>query len=271
MKKVFIIFILAFTAILSGCNRPDNISEESSSTDEEMTHKPTEKETEKETQIKIVLGDVGEYARKERVFTVEDSEETDESVKWKNSFASAQLDVVGGWDDEVNCNIKYESSTGSISEIKLYIQLNQKLDTKFYEEDINDDGSDELIIIYTVATGTGSTEQDIYVYDFKNGKEIKPVGDDGGSFTAKQEQVMLQYYKKWYDMGITEFPNIKEGAEGSLPKELFIPSLVDYNGRTALKVEFMRDGPGDKKGVSTAIILYENGEFVVKEFWFEQI
>lgn len=267
MKKLFIIFILAFTVILSGCNRPENISGESSSAVEETTPQSTEKETE----TKVVLGDVRELAQKERVFSVEDSEETDKSVKWQNSVGSAQLDVVGGWDDEVNCNIKYESSTGSISEIKLYVQLDKKLNTNFYETDINNDGSNELIIVYTVATGTGSTEENIYVYDFKNGKEIKPVGDDGGSFTAEQEQVMFQYYKKWYDMGITEFKNIKDGAEGKLPKEMFRPSLVDYNGRAALKVDFMRDGPGDRKGISTAIILYENGEFAVKEFGFKEI
>lgn len=72
-------------------------------------------------------------------------------------------------------------------------------------------------------------------------------------------------------MGITEFSNIKDGAEGRLPKELFKPYLVDYNGQTAIKVEFMRDGPEDRKGVSISVILYENGEFVVREVWFQEI
>lgn len=267
MKKLFAIFILFFAAIFLGCNRPDNTGEESSSTTQETTSQESEKETEK----KVVLGDVRELAQKERVFSVDASEETDNYVKWKNSAASAQLDVIGGWDDEVNCSIKYESTTGSISEIKLYVQLNRKLNTEFYEADINCDGSNELVIVYTVATGTASTERGIYVYDFKNGREIKPVGEDGVSFTAAQERDIFQHYKKWYDMGITEFSNIKDGAEGRLPKELFKPYLVDYNGQTAIKVEFMRDGPEDRKGVSIAVICYENGEFVVKEVWFQEI
>lgn len=267
MKKLLVTFILVFSTMVSGCNRPENVSENPSSTMQETATQ----ETEKETQVKVVLGDVRELARKERVFSVDASEETDNYVKWKNSEANAQLDVIGGWDDEINCSIKYQSTTGSISEIKLYVQLNRKLDTEFYEADINCDGSDELIIIYTAATGPASTERDIYVYDFKNGREIKPVGEDGGSFTATQEKDIFKYYKKWYDMGITEFSNIKDGAEGRMPKELFMPALVDYNGETAFKIEFMRDGPGDRKGFSTAIIMYENGEFVVKELWFEEI
>lgn len=205
------------------------------------------------------------------MFSVDASEETDNYVKWKNSAASAQLDVIGGWDNEVNCSIKYESAAGSISEIKLYVQLNRKLNTEFYEADINCDGSNELVIVYTVATGTAATERGIYVYDFKNGREIKPVGEDGVSFTAAQESDIFQYYKKWYDMGITEFSNIKDGAEGRLPKELFKPYLVDYYGQPAIKAEFMSDGPEDRKGISIAVICYENGEFVVKEVWFQEI
>lgn len=267
MKKLFAIFILFFATIFSGCNRPDNASEESSSSVKETMSQ----ETEKEIETKVVLGDVKELAQKEKVFSVDASEETENYVRWKNSAASAQLDVIGGWDNEVNCSIKYESAAGSISEIKLYVQLNRKLNTEFYEADINCDGSNELVIVYTVATGTAATERGIYVYDFKNDREIKPVGEDGVSFTAAQESDIFEYYKKWYDMGITEFSNIKDGAEGRLPKELFKPYLVDYNGQPAIKAEFMRDAPEGRKGISIAVICYENGEFVVKEVWFQEI
>jgi len=267
VKKVFIIFILLLTVAFSGCNRPDNDSEEQSQTERESTTP----ETETETKAKLVLGDVRKLAVRQRVFNVGDAEETDDYVKWKNSSASAQLDIIGGLDDAINCKVKYESTQGSINEIKLCVQPNQKLNTSFYEADINCDGSDDLIIVYTVSTGTASTQRYIYAYDFKNNKEIKPVGDDGGSFTAVQEKELLRYYKKWYDSGITEFPNIKTGAEGKLPKELFMPSLVEYNDQTAIKIEFLCDGPFDNRGMSTAIICYEKGEFVVKELWFEQI
>ncbi len=267
MKKIFIIFTLLLIAAFSGCNRPDNNREEPSQTEQESTIY----ETETETKTKLVLGNVRELTARQYVFHVSDSEETDDYVKWKNSAASAQLDMIGGWDDEINCEIKYESAQGSISGIKLFVQPNKKLNTEFLEADINCDGSDDLIIVYTVMTGTASTQQYIYAYDFKNSKEIKPVGDDGGSFTAVQEKDLLQYYKEWYDSGITEFPNIKDGAEGKLPQELFMPSLVEYNGQTAIKIKFLQDGPYDNQGISTAIICYEKGEFVVKELWFEQI
>ncbi len=265
MKKIFIIFTLLLIAAFSGCNRPDNDKEEPSQTEQESTTPETE------TKAKLVLGDARKLTAKKRVFNVSDSEETDNYVKWKNSTASAQLDMTGGWDDKINCEIKYESAKGSISGIKLFVQPDKKLNTEFFEADINCDGSDDLIIVYTVSTGTASTQRYIYAYDFKNSKEIKPVGDDGGSFTAVQEKVLLQYYKEWYDSGITEFPNIKDGAEGKLPQELFMPSLVEYNGQTAIKIEFLQDGPYDNQGISTAIICYEKGEFVVEELWFEQI
>lgn len=334
MKKLFIIFILFFAAIFSGCNKT-NLSEETTISQSEITTENLEENsTEKSTEIVTQQETLTQQSTEKKCFfAFEQGHITeiyvDGKLVVKNEYKNGLRAVKRGVD---YCEFTYNSERDMVSEIRngelitylykeqdnsIYLTLNgfnYEGKNYYYTKDnkgridgiTNSEG--ELIAKYEYDTNgykvenvlskagdkwvsnsgekfigninrirhmssyfdieTGLYYQNAVFYDSTTGAVIQW---DGGSFTAAQERDIFQYYKKWYDMGITEFSNIKDGAEGRLPKELFKPYLVDYNGQTAIKVEFMRDGPEDRKGVSISVILYENGEFVVREVWFQEI
>ncbi|MBQ4283708.1 MAG: hypothetical protein IJB96_07270 [Lachnospira sp.] len=206
----------------------------------------------------------------------------EKNVNWKNSYAKASLKVIEAGMGEPNCEISYTSELGSISGLKLCMVLEYGFHashTYFKEIDMNNDGYKELVIEYMnyhereLGSGDG-----LYVYDFREGKELKYFnGNTDGycTFTENQRKAILDSYKKWFNDGFIDLPKVNGGTFNDLRLGCFHPMVCDYNNQVAVVVWF---GSVKFSGFThtswyekypCAILIYTDGEYVVDKVWYD--
>lgn len=183
-----------------------------------------------------------------------------EDATWENDKAQAYLKTV----DNNATYLTYKSKLGECVDVPFdFVQAKSITNTKFYEEDINADGDKELLISYTQGTGTGVNFGAMCIYDLNN-NELIPLFDKS-KFSDEQKQDIFDSITMWNSKGFQEKSDIEINDISAIKPSVFVPTLVNVQGKYMVQVEFMlRDSAGKD---------YQNskGFFALLEFRDEQL
>lgn len=191
-------------------------------------------------------------------------------ITWENNKSSAQLLY-----DTGVCKVSYTGAAGDVQGLEISAASERAADVEFYEEDFDNDGKDELGVIWIKSTGSGTVQKNFLVYDFEEKVTNRLFDEESGkvSFNESQREKISELMSTWDKEQFFQETGIESSGLEELDTDYFVAQPVIDNGKTAVKVSFKLGIMNSNRELNNhifCVLLQYNGEDAEPyAVWFE--
>ncbi len=270
MKKlsVIVLFLISFIFIGCGNKGADNLNDKEKNDEQSMQ--------ERESAVAGIWGNDSETEKTASVLSSNDIKNTEgvpseyTSITWENDKYSAQLLYEAGI-----CMVSYTGAAGDVKGIEISAASERAADVEFYEEDFDNDGKDELGVIWIKSAGSGTVQKNFLVYDFEEKVTNRIFDEKSGkvSFNESQREKISELMSTWDKEQLFKETGIESSWLEELNTDYFAAEPVTDNGKTAVQVSFklsvMNSNRELNNNIFCVLMQYNGEEAEPYAVWFE--